>query len=80
MHLTETGEKFLSLTVTEQLQKWHKKGKAGKGSIAMLPIHKLVKVSSSRLKKVKQSKKFADGFKTGSTDVGKARLKRDIEL
>ena len=30
IHLTETGEKFLALTATQQLQKWHKKGKPGK--------------------------------------------------
>ena len=70
----------ISFSDAEHLQKWHKKGKAGKGSIPMLPIHKLVKVASAGLRKVKQSKKFADGFKTGSTDVEKSRLKREIEL
>ena len=56
IHLTETGEKFLTLTATQQLQKWHKKGKPGKGSILMLPVPKLVHVPSARIKKLKERK------------------------
>ena len=76
-HLTKTGEKFVALTATQQLQKWHKKGQ-GKGSIPMLPVHKLVKVPSARLKKVKKGMKPSDGLKTG-TDIEKPTLKRDSE-
>ena len=68
---------FVALTATQQLQEWHKKGQ-GKGSIPMLPVHKLVKVPSARLKKVKKGMKPSDGLKTG-TDIEKPTLKRDIE-
>ena len=44
----------------------------------MLPVHKLVKVPSARLKKVKKGMKPSDGLKTG-TDIEKPTLKRDIE-
>ena len=73
IHLTETGEKFVALTATQQLQKWQ-----GKGSIPMLPVHKLVKVPSARLKKVKKGMKPSYGLKTG-TDIEKPTLKRYIE-
>ena len=77
IHLTETGEKFVALTATQQLQKWHIK-RQRKGSIPMLPVHKLVKVPSARLKKVNKGMKPYDGLKTG-TDIEKPTLKRDIE-
>ena len=78
MHLTITGEKFLALTPAQQLQKWHKKGQPGKGSIPMLPVHKLVKVPSARIKKVKSGSKREDGYKTGK-DFEPSGLRRNIQ-
>ena len=54
IHFTETGEKVVALTATQQLQRWHTKGQQGKGSIPMLPVHQLVKVPSARRKGQKQ--------------------------
>ena len=79
IHLTETGEKVVALTATQQLQRWHKKGQQGKGSIPMLPVRQLVKVPSARLIKVKNSKKLTDAFKTGTPDLEKPGLKRNVE-
>ena len=38
-HYTDTNEKILELTCTEQLQKWHRRSK--KGSIPMVPLKQL---------------------------------------
>ena len=78
VHLTETGEKFLELTATQQLQKWHKKGKPGKGSVPMLPVHKLVHVPSARIKKLKKRENLSEGFRTRG-DLEKSALKRNVE-
>ena len=79
IRLTETGEKVVALTATQQLQRWHTKGQQGKGSIPMLPVHQLVKVPSARLIKVKNSKRVLDAFKTGTPDLEKPGLKRNVE-
>ena len=76
--MTETGEKFLALTATQQLQKWHKKEKPGKGSIPMSPVHKLVHVPSARMKKLKKRETLSEGFRTGG-DLEKSALKRNVE-
>lgn len=47
-HFSETGEKMLELTCTQQLQKWHRR--TGKGSIPMVPL-KNIKLKSAKLKK-----------------------------
>ena len=78
VHLTETGEKFLALTATQQLQKWHKKGKPGKGSIPTLPVHKLVHAPSARIKKLKKRENLSEGFRTGG-NLEKSTLKRNVE-
>ena len=75
---SETGEKFLALTATQQLQKWHKKGKPGKGSIPMLLVHKLVHVPSARIKKLKKRENLSEDFRTGG-DLEKSALKRNVE-
>ena len=46
-HFSETGEKILELTCTQQLQQWHRK--AGKGSIPMVPL-KEIKLKSAKAK------------------------------
>ena len=78
IRLTETGEKFLALTATQQLQKWHKKGKPGKESIPVLPVHKLVHVPSARIKKLKKRENLSEGFRTVG-DQEKSALKRNVE-
>ena len=44
-HFAENGEKLLELTVTQQLQTWHKKRR--KGSIPMVPLAQ-IKIKSHR--------------------------------
>ena len=68
-HYTETKEKILELTCTEQLQKWHRRIK--KGSIPMIPL-KDIKVKSAKMKR-----------KGGNTiveaaDPNKSNFKRDV--
>ena len=46
-HYSDTKEKILALTCTEQLQKWHKR--ARKGSIPMVPLRE-IKIKSARCK------------------------------
>ena len=51
-HYTDTNEKILELTCTEQLQKWHRRSK--KGSIPMVPLKQLKPKSAGM--KIKQNK------------------------
>ena len=61
--------------VTQQLQIWHKKGQPRKGSIPLIPVHKLIHVPSARLRKAKST--LSDSFKTGS-DLEKTNIKREV--
>ena len=45
----------------------------------MLLVHQLAKVPSARLISVKNSKKLTDAFKTGTPDLEKPGLKRNVE-
>ena len=45
----------------------------------MFPVHQLVTVPSARLIKIKNSKKLTDTFKTGTPDLEKPELKRNVE-
>ena len=74
IHLTETGDTFLVLTATQQLQTWHGKGKPGKGY--KLQVHKLVHVPLARIEKLKKRDKLLEGFRTEG-DVEKSTLKRN---
>ena len=47
-HYSDTKEKILELTVTQQLQKWHRRSR--KGSIPMIPL-KNIKLKSAKMKK-----------------------------
>ena len=51
-YYTDTNEKILELTCTEQLQKWHRRSK--KGSIPMVPLKQLKPKSADM--KIKQNK------------------------
>ena len=51
-HFTETGTKFLSLTCTQKLQKWHRKGtiKSAQTRLCHIPLHHFRNLRSSRKK------------------------------
>ena len=68
-HFTQTGEKLLELTCTQQLQKWHKR--ARKGSIPMLPLAQ-IKVKSAKLRK------GSKGIQIAAADPDKSYFKRDV--
>ncbi len=68
-HFTETGEKLLELTCTQQLQTWHKR--ARKGSIPMLPLAQ-IKVKSAKLRK------GSKGIQIAAADPNKSYFKRDV--
>jgi hypothetical protein len=52
-HYTDTKEKILALSCTEQLQKWHHRSK--KGSIPMIPLTD-IKPKSAKMKKLNNGK------------------------
>ena len=85
IHLTETGEKVVALTATQQLQRWHKKGQQGKGSIPMLPVHQLVnnnnkKRSHTQLDSRKQVIAFQDRVMTINIKEAQHPLKREKQV
>ena len=47
-HYSESGEKILALTCTEQLQKWHRRSR--KGSIPIVPLRQF-KLTATRINK-----------------------------
>ena len=69
-HYTETQEKLLALSCTEQLQKWHKRTR--KGSLPMIPLRQL-KVKSARSRK-----KFVHNEKIVPADPDKSKMKRNV--
>ena len=70
-HYSDTGEKILALTCTEQLQRWHKRTK-GKGSIPMVPLRQLGIVSARRAKTQKLDSKLVPA------DPSRSSFKRDV--
>ena len=54
-HFYETKEKILSLTCTEQLQKWHCRSK--KGSIPIVPLRQ-IKLTSAHFGSKKKKKRY----------------------
>lgn len=68
-HFAESGEKLLELTVTQQLQTWHKKGR--KGSIPMVPLTQ-IKIKSAKLRKGK------NGIAISAADPDKSTFKRNV--
>ena len=68
-HYSDTKEKLLELTCTQQLQKWHCRSK--KGSIPMVPLNEIKPKSASL--KMKDSK-----FSISSADPGDSYFKRNV--
>ena len=68
-HYTDTKEKLLELTCTEQLQKWHRR--TTKGSIPMIPL-KDIKLRSAKMRKQKQ------GIIISAADSEKSFFKRNV--
>lgn len=68
-HFTDTGEKILELTCTQQLQKWHRR--ITKGSIPMIPLNRIKVKSASR-------KKSGKNFAIAAADPDKSYFKRDV--
>ena len=72
--------KVLALTCTEQLQKWHRKGQKGKGSLPMLPVQKLVHIPSAKLKKRKKASGAHSKDHFLPENVEKSTIKRNISM
>ena len=68
-HYTDTKEKLLELTVTQPLQKWHKRSQ--KGSIPMLPLKNL-KLRSAKIKNKNKNNNITAADSTNSY------FKRDV--
>ena len=68
-HYTDTKEKLLELTCTEQLQKWHRR--TTKGSIPMVAL-KDIKLRSAIMRKQKQ------GIIISAADSEKSFFKRNV--
>ena len=64
-HYTDTGEKILALTCTQQLQKWHR---MSRGSIPMVPLNQ-IKLKSAKMRKNKP---------LVPADPDKSYFKRDV--
>ena len=69
-HYTETQEKLLALSCTEQLQKWHKRTR--KGSMPMVPLRQL------KLKSARSRQKYVHDEKIVPADPGQSKAKRNV--
>ena len=74
-HYTNTKEKILELTCTQQIQKWHKRPKKGM-SVPMLPLRELKLTSAKSEKALIKSAKMVSS--PNNIDQSRGKHKRDI--